>query len=84
MAGVHLAGNISHHPRMCAVNRLKTSTRSLVLIVIGLPITWAAMAPSDYRAGSLAKLEVQPIYAADPHGNQHCPFCSHAIPRAGM
>jgi len=67
MAGVHLAGNISHHPRMCAVNRLKTSKRSLVLIVIVLPITWAVMAPSDYRAGSLAKLEAQPIYAADPH-----------------
>jgi hypothetical protein len=25
------------------------------------------MAPSDYRAGSLAKQEVQSIYAADPH-----------------
>jgi hypothetical protein len=39
----------------------------LVLILIGLPITWAAMAPSDYRAGSLAKQEAQTIYAADPH-----------------
>jgi hypothetical protein len=49
------------------VNRLRASTRSLVLILIGLPITWAVMAPSDYRAGSLAKQEVQSIYAVDPH-----------------
>jgi hypothetical protein len=38
----------------------------LVLILIGLPIIWGAMAPSDYRAGALAKQEAQPIYAADP------------------
>jgi hypothetical protein len=30
-------------------------------------MTWAAMAPSDYRAGSLAKQEAQSIYAVDPH-----------------
>src|ERR1700730_19030529 len=50
-----------------AVNRLQGSIRSLVLILIGLLITWAARAPSDYRAGSLAKQEAQSIYAADPH-----------------
>ncbi len=33
----------------------------MVLILIGLPITWAAMAASDYRAGSLAKQEAQSI-----------------------
>ena len=49
------------------MTRLQPSTRSLVLIVIGLPITWAAMAPSDYRAGSLAKQEAQSIYTTDPH-----------------
>ena len=49
------------------LNPLPGSTRSLALILIGLPITWAAMAPSDYRAGSLAKQEAQSIYAADPH-----------------
>lgn len=53
---------------MGAVNRLQAPTRSLILIVISLPITWStAMAPSDYRAGSLAKQEAQSIYTADPH-----------------
>ena len=69
MASVHLADNMNQQPRCgkIAVNRLQASIRSLILILVGLPITWAAMAPSDYRAGSLAKQEAQSIYAADPH-----------------
>lgn len=39
----------------------------LLVVMVGLSFFCVATDSADYRAGSLAKLEPQAVYAADPH-----------------
>jgi hypothetical protein len=46
---------------------VRASTLVFLLTLVVVSILCLAQSPSDYRTGSLVKLEPQSIYAADPH-----------------